>query len=135
VTEDALAVFRGARYLEVTTFRRDGSRVSTPVWFVADGDRLLAWTAASSGKVRRLRADPRAELAPCTMRGKALHPPVPGRGVLLPASDGARVHRLLNRKYPVAKRALAFAERVRHALRGRRGPAGADAFLAFTVDT
>ena len=135
MTGDALAAFRGARYLAVTTFRRDGSRVSTPVWFVADGDRLLAWTAASSGKVRRLRADPRAELAPCTMRGRPLHPPVPGRGVLLPASDGARVHRLLNRKYPVAKRGLALFERLRLALRGRRQRPGAEAFLAFTVDS
>ena len=133
-SDDPLAAFRGARYLSVTTFRHDGSRVDTPVWFAIDGARLLAWTNASSGKVRRLRADPRAELAPCTMRGRPLGPPVTARAVLLPASESALVHKLLNRKYPVAKRLLACYERLSRVLRGKPPSADSDAYLAFTLD-
>jgi len=133
-SDDPLAAFRDARYLSVTTFRRDGSRVDTPVWFAIDGDRLLAWTNASSGKVRRLRGDPRAELAPCTMRGRPLRPPVTARAVLLPASEGALVHKLLNRKYPVAKRLLAWYEHLNRVLRRQPRSAGSDACLAFTLD-
>ena len=45
----------GGKYMSVTTFRRNGSRVATPVWFVRDFDRLLVQTDEGSGKVRRLR--------------------------------------------------------------------------------
>jgi PPOX class probable F420-dependent enzyme len=133
--DDPLAAFRSARYLSVTTFRRDGSRVATPVWFAINGDRLLAWTYASSGKVRRLRANPRAELAPCTVRGRPLRPPVAARAVLLPASENALVHKLLNRRYPVAKRLLAWYEHLTRVLRRQPPSAGnSETCLAFTFE-
>jgi PPOX class probable F420-dependent enzyme len=34
------------------TFRRDGTAVATPVWFVADGGTLLVWTGESTWKVK-----------------------------------------------------------------------------------
>ncbi len=45
-------VLRG-RYLSVTSFKRDGTGVATPVWFVSDGRRLFALTDLHSGKIRR----------------------------------------------------------------------------------
>src|SRR5437867_2586309 len=57
-------------YLSLTTFRRDGSAVATPVWFVHDFDRLLVQTDGSSGKVQRLQRNPHAIVAPCTARGR-----------------------------------------------------------------
>ena len=55
----ALAVprFHG-KYLSLTSFKRDGTGVATPVWFVADGERLLITTDAQSFKVRRIRRNP-----------------------------------------------------------------------------
>lgn len=58
------------KYVLLTTFRRDGTAVPTPVWFVRDGDVLLITTDGTSGKVKRLRANPRVSLAPCDMRGR-----------------------------------------------------------------
>ena len=52
---DLEALFPG-RYLSVTSFKRDGTGVATPVWFVSDGSRLLALTDLHSAKVRRIRA-------------------------------------------------------------------------------
>ena len=48
-----------ARFGSLTTFRRSGERVSTPVWVGRDGGALVVLTLAASGKVRRLRRDPR----------------------------------------------------------------------------
>ncbi len=62
--------FAKARYLSLTTFRRDGRAVATAVWFVPDGERLLVVTGATSGKVKRLRRDPRVLVAPSDMRGR-----------------------------------------------------------------
>jgi hypothetical protein len=45
------------RYISLTTFRRDGSTASTPVWVVSDdGERLLVWTGANTWKVKRTSA-------------------------------------------------------------------------------
>ena len=59
------------RYVSLTTFRRDGTPVPTPVWFapLADG-RLAVVTEAHSGKRKRLRNDPRCTVAACDVRGR-----------------------------------------------------------------
>jgi len=66
---DPLAALAGERFVALTTFRRTGRAVATTVWIARDGDRLLVTTPADSGKVKRLRNDPRVELRPCSRRG------------------------------------------------------------------
>jgi PPOX class probable F420-dependent enzyme len=89
------------RYLSITSFRRDGTGVATPVWFVETGGRLLVETDAASYKVRRIRRDPRVTIAPCTATGRLRGIPVPARAELLPDTEVARVERLMARKYRV----------------------------------
>jgi uncharacterized protein len=103
VTTDTSAVDRigAGNYALVTTYRRDGTPVATPVWVVRDGDTLAAWTPTDSGKVKRIRRDPRVSVAPCTFRGEPTGPAVPGRAELLDAAGTERVRRLIRRKYPV----------------------------------
>ena len=57
-------------YVNLATFRKNGNEVRTPVWIAPDGDRLLVYTNAKSGKVKRIRNQRRARLAPCDMLGK-----------------------------------------------------------------
>jgi hypothetical protein len=64
-----LAAFDQHRYLSLATFRRSGTEVRTPVWFAANGGRLFVFTAADSGKLKRLRHSSRARIAPSDMRG------------------------------------------------------------------
>ncbi len=59
-----------ARYLNLATFRRSGTAVETPIWFAPAAGKLYAFTAGGSGKVKRLRNSPRAEVAPCDVRGR-----------------------------------------------------------------
>ena len=60
-----------AQYVAATTFRTSGEPVSTPVWITGlDRDRVGIVTAEGSGKVARLRRDPRITLAPCDVRGR-----------------------------------------------------------------
>jgi uncharacterized protein len=59
------------RYISITTFRRDGTPVATPVWVVAEGGRLYVWTGAQTGKAKRIRHHPAVTVAPCL--GRALH--------------------------------------------------------------
>ena len=65
-------------YVSLTTFRRTGVPVSTPVWAAPDGGTLVVWTRADSGKVQRLRHTPRVTVAPCDFRGRTDGPAVDG---------------------------------------------------------
>ena len=87
------------RYLSLTSFRKDGTAVSTPVWFMTDGGRLLVETGADSYKVRRIRRNPSITIAPCTATGRLRGTPVAATAVLLPDSEVARAEQLMARKY------------------------------------
>ena len=89
------------KYLSLTSFRRDGTGVATPVWFVEAGRRLLVETDAASYKVRRIRRDPRVTVVPCTATGRLRGTPVPARAEVLPEAEVPHAERLLARKYRV----------------------------------
>ena len=72
------------RHALLVTFRRDGTPVPTPVWAAPSGGRLYVRTARASGKVARLRRDPRVLVAPCSARGRPLGDPFEAIARLLP---------------------------------------------------
>jgi uncharacterized protein len=74
----------------LTTVRRDGRGVATPVSIVVSGDQAWFATAADSGKARRLAHTPRVTLAPCTVGGKVFGEPVNGRARLLQGQERRR---------------------------------------------
>lgn len=92
---------RHGRYVSLTTFRRNGTGVATPVWYAVEGDQLYAWTRTDSWKVRRLRDDPRAVVALCDVRGNTAPDAVGVEGTarLLEGEELRHVRRLLARKY------------------------------------
>jgi predicted pyridoxine 5'-phosphate oxidase superfamily flavin-nucleotide-binding protein len=49
---DALSVLGAEKFVSLTTFKKDGSAVATPMWIGRDGDHLFVWTPADSWKVR-----------------------------------------------------------------------------------
>jgi len=60
------------RYIALTTYRRDGRPVTTPVWAATLNGNLYIVTARSTGKVRRLRATDRVRFAPSNMNGRRI---------------------------------------------------------------
>jgi uncharacterized protein len=61
-----------ARYLALTTYRRDGRPVTTPVWAASLNGNLYVVTARSTGKTRRLRATGRVRFASCSRSGRRI---------------------------------------------------------------
>jgi uncharacterized protein len=61
-----------ARYIALTTYRRDGREVTTPVWAAALDGRIYVVTSESTGKVRRVRATGRVRFAPCNANGRRI---------------------------------------------------------------
>ncbi|MGY2067604.1 PPOX class F420-dependent oxidoreductase [Blastococcus sp. SYSU DS0619] len=73
-----------SEYVSLTTFRRSGVAVPTPVWAAPDGESLVVWTRADSGKVKRLRHTARVTVAPCDVRGRVRGPAVDGIAEFVP---------------------------------------------------
>ena len=88
------------RYLALSSFRRSGAEVTTPVWFAAAGGKLCVFTAGDSGKVKRLRRSSRARVAPSDARGRVQGTwrDATARLVTEPASI-ERAHAALRAKY------------------------------------
>ena len=110
------------KYLSLTTYRRDGSPVSTPVWFVEEGGRLFVTTGADSYKAKRLRRNPVALVAPCSARGALKGEPIPVRVEFLPTAEQARIDRLMAEKYRVDR--ILILPIYRLVTKLRRKPAG-----------
>lgn len=104
-----LASLAAKRYISLTTFKRDGTPVSTPVWVASDDDRrLLVWTGARTWKVRRIEHDPRVLVAAASIRGTERGPRLAGRARVVPDPG---INELLRRKYGWQKRVLDLLNR------------------------
>ncbi len=110
------------KYLSLTSFRRDGSGVATPVWFVADNGHLVVETDADSYKAKRIRRDPHVRIAVCDARGRPRGEAVDAAARILPDSERERVERLLARKYRIDRFTVLPLYRLVMRLRGRRSP-------------
>ncbi len=102
-------------FIQLTTFRRTGEGVPTPVWVVPDGDALSVFTPAGTGKLKRIGHTPRVTVAECSRRGKVADGVVPVEAVASTTDDPAeveRVTRLLAAKYGLQFRIFMLVERV-----------------------
>jgi uncharacterized protein len=113
----------GGKYLSITSFKRDGAGVATPVWFVQEAGRLLVQTDANSGKIKRIRRDPQVLVASCTATGRLLADPVPARAEVLGDAEVGRVERLMAAKYRIDLLVIRPLRALQAALRrGRPNP-------------
>ncbi|WFE25429.1 PPOX class F420-dependent oxidoreductase [Solwaraspora sp. WMMD791] len=104
-----------SRYVSLTTYRKDGTAVATPVWHVPHGAELWIVTEAGSGKVKRIRNDPRVLVQPCSIRGAVAPdaPSVTGTARLLDGDATALARELLARRYVVSRAGNWFARLLR----------------------
>ncbi|MFF8837598.1 PPOX class F420-dependent oxidoreductase [Streptomyces sp. NPDC015130] len=102
-----------SRYVLLTTFRRDGRAVPTPVWVMRDGDCLAVWSAADAGKVKRIRNSGRVTVAPCDWRGTPKGKPVPGVAELPADHDTVHYLDLMKRKYGLVARVGLLGSRLK----------------------
>jgi len=107
--------FEKQKYLNIETFRKNGQGVKTPVWFVEDGEALLVWTQAGSGKAKRIRNDGTVCVVPSTRFASG--DPV---GEWLPAHAQAdespetiqRLEKMMKKKYGVMFNIFEFLGRL-----------------------
>jgi uncharacterized protein len=94
---------QGQKYISLSTFRKNGAAVPTPVWFGEQQDKLYVKTRSDSGKFKRLRNNPQVRIAPCTIRGKIIGPEFAATARLLPPQDWAPAQKTIEEKYWLAR--------------------------------
>lgn len=107
-------------YINLTTFRKNGQPVRTPVWFAQDGDRLYVITGSNAGKVKRIRNNSRVQITPSDARGNPRGPTIDARARIVPPDQAALANALLDRKYGWQKRVYEALEKLVLFLRRRR---------------
>jgi hypothetical protein len=110
-TTDVFPELQGHEYIRLTTFRKSGEPVPTPVWFAISHGKAYILTGRSLGKTKRIRNNPRVEMTPCNQNGqKTLGPTVEGQARVLEGNDEAAVPGkiALNRKYGFMKALFDF---------------------------
>ncbi len=93
----------GQQYISLTTFRRSGVAVPTPIWFAERDGKLYVKTRNDSGKFKRIRNNPSVRVAPCTMRGKLIGPEFAGTARVLPAELWGETQKAISQKYWLAR--------------------------------
>ncbi|MEV7690902.1 PPOX class F420-dependent oxidoreductase [Streptomyces bungoensis] len=109
------------KYLLVTSYRKDGRPVATPVWVVRDGDALGVWTAADSFKVKRIRRRADVLAGPCDVRGHPTGDQLPATAQIADAATTARYRTLIARKYGLMGRLTLLGSRLRRGVDGTVG--------------
>jgi uncharacterized protein len=112
---DAVSALGDEKFMSLTTFKKDGGAVATPMWIGRDGDQLFFWTPADSWKAKRAKNNPRVTLVPCSRGGKVRDGASPVDGVAEVITEPAIVQRLagvIRRKYGVEFFIVTFIERI-----------------------
>jgi PPOX class probable F420-dependent enzyme len=87
------------KYILLTTFRRDGTPVATPLWHAVRNGVIYTSTTASLGKVKRIRNNPEVTVSACTMRGRATGPTYPATARLLSGAESRWANRIKRSRY------------------------------------
>lgn len=116
-------------HVSLTTFRRNGQAVPTPVGSLVQDGTLYALTPPETGKVKRIRNNPQVTIAPCDMKGTvpADAPAVRATARLLDPAETARVQEMMRRRF--------FMYRLLHLLDRALGRERRLVAIAVTVDS
>jgi len=102
----ALEPFVRQKTALLTTYRRDGTPVGTPLSVAVDGDRAFIRSYENAGKTKRLRNNPAVEIAPSTAGGKPTGPALRARARRLSGAESRCAASLLERKQPLLQGVL-----------------------------
>ncbi|WP_158888844.1 PPOX class F420-dependent oxidoreductase [Amycolatopsis anabasis] len=102
------------QYVILTTFRKDGTPVPTPLWVASQNGELVVWSERNAGKVKRIRRDGRVEVQGCDFRGNKTHgAKVTGQARILDGEASERVRRAIARKYGIVGQVTMFLSKLR----------------------
>ena len=94
-----LSEIESQKYISIETYRKDGTPVQTPVWFVVKNEQLYIVTRDKTGKIKRLRNNQKVKIATCTIKGKITGQWIQGLAQILTESETQEAVNWRDKKY------------------------------------
>ena len=94
-----LEQFLDQKYINLETYKKDGTPIRTPVWFVIDKNLIYVITRESTGKVKRLRNNQNVRIVPCSFKGEPKNEWVKGAAEKITGDEADKVIKLRKKKY------------------------------------
>ena len=102
--EDKLSLFLDQKYVNLETYKKDGTPVRTPVWFMIDGDIVYVVTREKTGKVKRLKNNQNIRIVPCSFKGKPESEWIKGIAQNVTGEEAEKAIKLRKKKYGFSAR-------------------------------
>ncbi|MFD6161043.1 PPOX class F420-dependent oxidoreductase [Nocardia sp. NPDC060256] len=121
-----------SKFVLLTTYKKDGTPVGTPVWVAPEGDRIVVWTNPTTWKIKRIRRNSDVTLQASDARGRPkVDEVLAGTATVLDADGTQRVRDLVSRKYGIVG---ALAIKLHKLFRGADGSVGLAITQGLVVD-
>lgn len=104
--ENKLEPFLDQKYINLETYKKDGTPIRTPVWFVIDKNLIYVITRDSTGKVKRLRNNQNVRIVPCSFKGEPKNEWVKGVAEKITGDEADKVIKLRKKKYGMFARLI-----------------------------
>ena len=102
--ENKLSIFTDQKYINLETYKRDGTSVRTPVWFMIDSDIIYVVTREKTGKVKRLKNNQNIRIVPCSFKGKPESEWIKGIAQNVTGEEAEKAIKLRKKKYGFSAR-------------------------------
>ena len=102
---------KNEKYIALETYKKDGSAVKTPVWFVLQNDLVHVVTREKTGKVKRLKNNQAVRIATCTIKGNVTGAWYSGTASRLASDKTVHIIKLRDEKYGFMSRIVRLASR------------------------
>ena len=99
-----LEQFHDQKYINLETYKKDGTPVRTPVWFVIDNDLIYVITRESTGKVKRLKNNHDVRIVLCSFKGEPKNDWLKGKAEKIVGEKADMVISLRKKKYGISAR-------------------------------
>jgi len=116
IAQSNFDLLNGHTLINLTTFRKNGNPVSTPVTFTRLDGKLYIITGKTSWKIKRLQRNTDVQLTPCDFNGKALGDMMTAKARIIPDSEGKKLRSRI--KFPVPAPLMFFFNRIRDLRQG-----------------
>jgi len=101
-----LEQFLDQKYINLETYKKDGTPIRTPVWFVIDKNLIYVITRDSTGKVKRLRNNQDVQVVPCSFKGEPKNEWVKGKTEMITGEEADKAIKLRKKKYGMFARLI-----------------------------
>ena len=102
--DDKLSLFLDQKYVNLETYKKDGTPVRTPVWFMIDNDIIYVITREKTGKVKRLKNNQNIRIVPCSFKGKPESEWIKGIAQKVTGEEAEKAIKLRKKKYGFSAR-------------------------------